>query len=75
MQISIAITAIICLYAVSVSCLPQGQGVTPGAPGYTQLGVEQIRYLQNKGFGATHKTFRPTVRKLKLSCGNTIITN
>ncbi|XP_066157458.1 uncharacterized protein [Euwallacea fornicatus] len=44
----------------SVICLAQNSGVTAGLPGYTQLRADQVRYLQNKGFGSTVKTFRPT---------------
>ncbi|KAL1501523.1 hypothetical protein ABEB36_006828 [Hypothenemus hampei] len=51
----------ICAATTSTMGLPQSQGATAGLPGYTQLQLGQIRYLQNnKGFGATHKSFRPT---------------
>ncbi|KAF7279984.1 hypothetical protein GWI33_006500 [Rhynchophorus ferrugineus] len=49
------------LFLTAVSCLPDARGVTPGIPGYTQLKSDELRYLQNHGFGATRKTFRPTV--------------
>lgn len=41
-----------------VHCIPQP--VTQ-LPGYTQLTAEQVKHLQEKGFGETIKTFIPTV--------------
>lgn len=57
--------SVLWIYLSTSSSLPQGQGVTAGLPGYTQLRSDQVRYLQNKGFGATLKTFRPTVRLIR----------
>ncbi|XP_030757076.1 uncharacterized protein LOC115882949 [Sitophilus oryzae] len=51
----------VCLLISTVYCVPQGNGVTAGIPGYTQLRSDQIKYLQENGFGSTRKTFRPTV--------------
>ncbi|ENN70264.1 uncharacterized protein LOC109545642 [Dendroctonus ponderosae] len=60
MKIFLALS-VLCVYLSTSASLPQGQGVTAGLPAYTQLRADQVRYLQNKGFGATLKTFRPTV--------------
>ncbi|KAJ8928878.1 hypothetical protein NQ314_018499 [Rhamnusium bicolor] len=50
----------LCLVAATVHCFPEPQLVTQ-LPGYTQLTHEQIQHLQQRGFGSTVKSFRPTV--------------
>lgn len=50
--------SICCMLVVTVKCYPE-PAVT-GIPGYTQLSAQQVKHLQNRGFGATQKTFRPT---------------
>ncbi|XP_023312375.1 uncharacterized protein LOC111692554, partial [Anoplophora glabripennis] len=46
-----------CLAISLVHCIPQPVTQTPG---YTQLSSEQVRHLQERGFGETVKTFVPT---------------
>lgn len=50
--------ASICFFLTIVRCLPEP--VTQ-LPGYTQLTEQQIRNLQNRGFGSTVRSFRPTL--------------
>ncbi|XP_050506288.1 uncharacterized protein LOC114338951 isoform X1 [Diabrotica virgifera virgifera] len=47
----------VCCMIVTVRCLPEP--ITQ-IPGYTQLSEQQVKHLQNRGFGSTIKTFGPT---------------
>ncbi|XP_060529772.1 uncharacterized protein LOC132704078 [Cylas formicarius] len=43
------------LFTIKASCKPEGQGVTK-VPNYTKLADNEIKYLQNKGFGPEQRS-------------------